>query len=432
MKERYLAVISVDALVSEDVPLLLSLPNSARLLGRAARVERMRTVYPSLTHPVHATLLTGRTCGGTGVANNEAFDPCAAEPRWLNSLSDIRCDTLVHAAKRAGLRCGVARWPVTARAGEWIDFLIPEVMDADLAEAGDVQTALVRGGAGPVFDDIARPHLALLNGNSRPGYDAFSAACAAEMARSYRPHLLLTHWGMVDSARHRGGLFGPHIIRALTWIDDWLGMLINAYKEAGIFEQTDFVVLSDHGQLELDRMAALNAEMARQGLLDVDANGHVTQWQAYVNSCGLSAQVFVRDPENQALVGKVQELLEQWRAAGEYGFEKLLTREEAREEYGLYGEFSFVLETDGHTAFENRATGPVLRERQEGDGMVLATHGHMPHKGPQPPLLAAGPSFRPHAKLEEGIITDVAPTLAAVLRLSLPQAEGKPLWSLLR
>ena len=132
---------------------------------------------------------------------------------------------------------------------------MPEVLDSDLAGGVDMETALIRGGAEPVLEDIVRPNLFLLNGNSRPGYDAFSAACAADIVRRYKPNLLFTHWGMVDSARHRHGVFGPHIQDALKWIDKWVGWLADAYRDAGISEQTDFILLSDHGLLNVRRKA---------------------------------------------------------------------------------------------------------------------------------------------------------------------------------
>lgn len=42
-----------------------------------------------------------------------------------------------------------------------------------------------------------------------------------------------------------------------------------------------------------------------------------------------------------------------------------------------------------------------------------------------------GPDFRPGVVLPEGRIVDEAPTLAAAMGLSLPQADGRPIAELL-
>lgn len=432
MDNRYVAVVSVDALVREDLPLLLGMKNCASLFGDCAVADRMRTVYPSLTHPVHASLLSGRACGGTGVVHNERFQPFAAQPSWYNLLTDIRCETIFHAARRRGLSACAARWPVTARGNDCIDYLVPEVLDGDLTD-GDMEAALVRGGAGPIWESVARPNLRLLDGNARPGYDAFSAACAADIVRKYRPNLLLTHWGMVDSARHRRGVFGPHIKEALSWIDKWIGWLAAAYREAGIAERTDLILVSDHGQLDVSRKACLNVLFAENGLLRTDARGRLAEWDAFAVGGGLSAQIYLRRRDDAGLYRRVRALLSDRLSEERGGFFRLLTADEARKEYGLYGGFSFVAETDGQTLFGNELQGAWMRGlNAPGEAEIRAAHGHMPHKGPQPPFVASGPSFRPGARLAEGSVLDVAPTIAAILGLDLPEAEGKPMRELLR
>lgn len=433
MINRYLAVISVDALVTEDLPDLLALENSAALFRHCACVEKMETVYPSLTHPVHASLISGCACGKTGVVHNERFEPFADEPTWYNQLSDIRCETVFHTAHRHGLTSCAARWPVTAWGNDIIDYIVPEVLDSDLAGGVDMETALIRGGAEPVLEDIVRPNLFLLNGNSRPGYDAFSAACAADIVRRYKPNLLFTHWGMVDSARHRHGVFGPHIQDALKWIDKWVGWLADAYRDAGISEQTDFILLSDHGQLNVRRKVRLNALFLKHGLIKVDATKRIISWDVFAVGGGLSAHVYLRDRNNEALYYRVRDLLTKLLPDECGGFFQILTADEARKNYGLYDGFSFVLETDGRTLFEDELREPWVWDLTPEDAHAIrAAHGHMPHKGSQPPFLAAGPSFLPGKSLENGSILDVAPSIATVMGFELPEAEGKPMREIMR
>lgn len=426
--KRRVVVISVDAMVAEDVPELLAMPNSSALFRQCLFVRRMETVYPSLTHPVHASLITGQPCGKTGIVHNERFDPYAPAPVWFNRLEDIRCDTLFHKAHRAGLKSGVARWPVTARGNSCIDYLIPEILDADLANGISMERALARGGAEPILASIVQPHLHLLDhGNARPGYDAFSAACAADMLRIYKPELLFTHWGMVDSARHRHGLFGPPIRQALECIDQWVGWIVSAAQDAGVFEQTNFIILSDHGQLAFSQTLRLNSLFREKGLLDLDASGKPRGYRAYAHSCGMGAQIYLKNHSDEALANEVHRLLTEELPSIAGASFQVLSGQDAEKRFGLTGDFSFVVETDGKTCFENEAVGAVKEPVDEKNRALFATHGHMPDKGPQPPFLAAGPAFR-CATVEKGRILEVAPTIAALMGIEENNENARLDW----
>ena len=70
---KYMVVVSVDALVFEDLEYAKTLPNFARILSEGSIIERVLTVYPSDTHPVHASIMTGAPTGATGITNNLIF-----------------------------------------------------------------------------------------------------------------------------------------------------------------------------------------------------------------------------------------------------------------------------------------------------------------------------------------------------------------------
>lgn len=431
MNHHYMAVVSIDALVEKDLPALLTMRHCSEIFQHAARVDRLMSIYPTLTHPVHATLITGRPAGDTGIVRNEEFGSLRPG-QWFNNLSQIHCPTLLHAVKRAGMTSAVCRWPVTANGGDVIDYLVPEVVQ-DVPGGTAMLEALQSAGAGTNMEDILKANIyCLSNGNGRPGYDIFGALCAADIVVNHRPNLLLTHPGIVDSCRHRYGLYAPQITDALEMVDEWIGLLVQAYRKAGIWDDTDFVVLSDHGQMETARSVCLNSLFVREGLIRLDEKGDVRSVDAYVFSTGLSAQVYIKDTENKGLVERVCTLLCDLLEAGNCGFSQILSAHEAKERYGLYGDFSFVLETDGCTSFSEEISGPLFVMGVEGDYRISkATHGYMPHKGPQPVFLAVGPSFREDARIASASVLDVAPTLARVMEVSLDGTKGQVLDALL-
>ena len=300
--DRHLIVISVDAMVFDDLDYLDQLPNLKEFVLKGSLVQKMTTIYPSLTHPVHAALISGCTPGKTGITSNEEFSPGKLNKRWYNRLDQMSCDTLFHAAHRAGLTTSACRWPMTADGFDVIDYLIPEVMEYENREVPDFET-LYRSVCTPcLFDDIIMPRLPLLNGKRHPCYDIFSIECACEIIRKYRPNLMMTHPGNVDSARHENGLFGYAVNDAMKEIDLWLGQLRKAVEDAGIADKTTFAIISDHGHLEIKRAIALNVFLRDRGLIQVDSEGALTDWTAYSHSTGLSAQIFVKDREQEPMV----------------------------------------------------------------------------------------------------------------------------------
>ncbi|MBR4889067.1 MAG: alkaline phosphatase family protein [Clostridia bacterium] len=429
---KHLIVMSVDAMVWEDIEYLKNKPYFGRLLQNGSRVEKVRTIYPSLTHPVHTTIMTGCWPERTGVCNNVHFAP-GETGEWYNELGDVQVPTIFHAAKAAGLTTCACRWPVTGNGGEVIDYLVPEVI-ADLsAEQQEAQLRL-QGTQEELLPVVLPILMAQEPGAPRhPAYDTSEIECAAEIIRRYKPHLVFTHPGQVDSARHGNGLFNDKVTEALDLAEEYLGMLMRAAEDAGIYEDTNFVVLSDHGQLEIKRVMCPNVLLADAGFIRVNENGGLESWDAFVQSAGLSAQVHLRDPEDAALKEKVYRNLLHLREEGIYGIGEVFTKEEAKALHHLEGDFSFVLESDGFSSFNEEWNRPIVRGYDTTDYRYgRATHGHLPHLGPQPPFLCMGPSFCTGVVLKEGRIIDEAPTLARAMGFELPTADGSPMEALLR
>lgn len=422
---KHLIVVSVDAMVYEDLKLLEQLPNTGKLIREGSIVKGVTTIYPSLTHPVHATLMSGCPAGKTGVPNNELFLPGQFVLPWFNRMDQMRCETIFHAAKRAGLTTAACPWPLTAGGFDVIDYLIPEVMDDEIEAQPDLVKLYGQVASPCLHKDIIVPNLRLMSHKAHPDYELFNTACACDIIRQYKPNLLLTHPGLVDDARHRTGLFNETVNDALRLTDRLIGSLMQAVEDAGIAEDTSFCIVSDHGHLEIKRSIALNVLLRDHGFITADENGNFTDWRAYAQSAGLSAQVFVRDKADEpAVYALLKELCEE----GIYGMSEVFTREELRARYGLDGDFAFVTETDGFTSFHDDWCRPLVKPCDITDYRYgNSTHGHMPEKGPQPPMILCGPAFRSGIVVEHASVLDEAPTFAAALGLTLPEAEGMPI-----
>ena len=69
MKKK-LFVLSMDAMVREDIAYLETKPNFKRIMEKRAEVDKVLTVYPASTYPAHTTLMTGCYPGKHGVFAN--------------------------------------------------------------------------------------------------------------------------------------------------------------------------------------------------------------------------------------------------------------------------------------------------------------------------------------------------------------------------
>ena len=124
MSEK-LIVLSMDAMVSEDIAYLKTKPNFSRLFKNCAQVEKMCTIYPSITYPAHVSMMTGCRPGKHGIFNNTHFMSDKSYPDWYLYNSDIKVENVFAAAKRAGKTTAAVYWPITGNDPN-IDYLINE------------------------------------------------------------------------------------------------------------------------------------------------------------------------------------------------------------------------------------------------------------------------------------------------------------------
>ncbi|MBR2930500.1 MAG: alkaline phosphatase family protein [Clostridia bacterium] len=434
---KHVIVISVDAMVFEDLEYASTLPSFARLIGSGSVIERVRSIYPTLTHPAHASIISGAPAGKTGITSNYIFHP--DDPKrsveWRNRLDEIGCDTLLHAAKRAGLVTASSCWPMTAGGGEVIDYLVPAGLNFYFKDRDHEPMEVFRelGATPSVMDILAEGIEKYGHRDLHPGVDELQAFVSAEIIRRYKPNLLLTHPSYVDNQRHATGVFSDKVEQAIAETDRWIGMLLDAIRDAGIEEETDVIVLSDHGQIDISRIISPNFYLKEAGYIRVDEEGCITSYDAYVKSTGASAQVHFSHGATAESRAGVEGLLREMAATGSYGFERVFGKEELIERYGLFGDFDLVLETDGISSFGEHTEAPAERgfdilDYRYGRG----THGYMPERGAQPTFIACGPDFKAGVRIPEGSILNHAPTIARALGVRLRDAEGQAVEEIFR
>ena len=118
------------------------------------------------------------------------------------------------------------------------------------------------------------------------------------------------HPANIDASRHHTGLFNDQILTGIEETDAWIGEIMQAVEEIGELENTNFVLTSDHGQLEVKRIIHPNVILADHGLITKNDDGTLKDWDAWCLSGGLSALVYLKNPEDRETYEKTYRLLQ--------------------------------------------------------------------------------------------------------------------------
>ncbi len=428
MKKEKFVIISNDAMVYDDLEYLSHKFAFKRLMGQGSVVKTLRSVYPTVTYAVHTSMITGCYPDRTGVYNNENDELCVKSSDWHWFRPSNKCKTLLDAAKEKGLTTANVFWPVTGSDNS-IDYNVAEYWTQTKEET--IFDAFRRAGSSErVIDEIIRPCSHYLIGKERrhPYADDFVFACGEAMIKKYKPDIIVMHPAGIDGLRHSTGVYSDRVNDMLDHTALWTQRIIEAVEEIGEAENTNFIITSDHGQIDVSRWAMPNVELKRRGFIRTDANDVITDYDAFIKGVGCCALVYLKDESDKKTYKAVYDSLKEMRDSGLYGFTEVFTREEIAAKEHLSGPFSFVLETDGYTSFGSEWTGSIIHQRDITDYRGgAASHGYLPDKGAQPTLIACGPSFKNGVTVDRRPIVDLAPTIAKAMGVDLADADGKPI-----
>ncbi|HML49545.1 MAG TPA: alkaline phosphatase family protein, partial [Clostridia bacterium] len=157
---RHVIVISEDAMVFEDLKTLQTLPNFGKIWHRTARVNCVRSVYPTITYPCHASMMTGVYPDRHGVVNNEQPILCCKQAPWLHFRGAVKAPTIFDYAKAKGLTTAAVFWPVTGNDPS-IDYLVDEYWPQSAAETTR-ECFRNSGSSDEVMERVVDPNVHLL------------------------------------------------------------------------------------------------------------------------------------------------------------------------------------------------------------------------------------------------------------------------------
>src|SRR5690606_8932948 len=84
-----------------------------------------------------------------------------------------------------------------------------------------------------------------------------------------RPQLLFAYFPQIDYSAQKFGKSSPEVTNDLQKIDESVGKIINAVKSAGIYDETEFILISEYGFNDVNGAVPINRILREKGFLKV-------------------------------------------------------------------------------------------------------------------------------------------------------------------
>ena len=426
--DQHVVLISIDGFPARlwSDPALPA-PNLRKLAAAGAHAKAMTVSNPSITWINHTTLVTGVTPRKHGVLFNgllvrQANGLPPKIEQWADKERMVFVPTLYDVAHQAGLTTAEADWVAVTRA-RTIDWSFPELPSPD----GKIEREMIAAGA---FSEQKIQWMQFGAGRKNSAWlDECWTRGAQFILEKHRPNLLLYHILNTDAVHHIYGAGTLASYTALAYADRLVGDLLQSIEASGIRNKTSVFVVTDHGFKRVSKVIMPNLVLKKAGYFKTHGTT-VTECDAAAMAQGGMCFLYVQDASKKvALLPKLRELFENVE-----GVERVLNGSDGpalgmptpSENQGMG---DLVLYAKAGYAFKQEFLGEDV---VSASGSYNGTHGYL---NSDPELdgifIASGDGIRSGAELERVSNLDVAPTIARLLGLSLPEVDGRVLEEIL-
>lgn len=423
---KHIIVISIDALNALDFNYIKDLTTFKSFISEGSYVRNMYSIYPSLTYPCHTSIITGTYPNKHGIVSNKKCQPERyKKPEWYWYEKSIKVPTIFDYAKKQGYTCASILWPVMA--GAPITYNMPELWPI---EPGCFISNYIKNSSRNLI--IPALKNVKLSCSAQPTLDNIADDISNYLILKKQPNLLFIHFTQLDYTMHRLGTSATKIQCILNTMDSRIEGLINSTKKANIYDQTDFIILGDHGMNNYKYYICMNSFFKENKLIITNDRNRIISWKAFCNACGGSAQICIKPEGDKQLYKKVYTQLLELQSNSESGIKKVYTSEETNRLFHLDNSFQFVLEAKDGYVFNNHICNQLIIPRTKLSRPHIADHGFLPtHPNMRTLLFAKGNNIN-NAYIPRATLVDVAPTIAKIMNIPMKNIDGKCLDSLLK
>jgi predicted AlkP superfamily pyrophosphatase or phosphodiesterase len=407
-KAKYVVLISIDGL-RPDFYLDKSwpAPNLHQLLEEGTHSEGVTGVFPTLTYPSHTTIITGAPPAAHGIYYNTPFEPQGVTGRWFTEEKLIRTETLWDKVNNAGMKTASVSWPVSV--GAPIHYNLPETFSLETPgdRRGPISEAATPKG---LFEEAVKGATGELEANDLNlryySMDENLGRLAAYLIRNHKPNFISVHLPGVDGAQHAEGREGRNVPRAVANADHAVGTIREAVEKAGIKDSTAFVIVGDHGFVDIHTSLSPNVWLAQQGMISESGDG--VKWKAMFHTATGSAFLHLKDKKDKKTLKQVRNILAKLPEEDRKLF-RVIEKEEL-EKIGAAPDAVLALAAVKGVALKRDVEGPARRQAKGG------AHGFYPDFPEiQTGFIASGAGVGKGKKALPMSLKDIAPFIAELL-----------------
>jgi predicted AlkP superfamily pyrophosphatase or phosphodiesterase len=422
--DRIVVMMSVDGLANfyMDDP-SAEMPTIRKLAAEGASAAGMRASDPTVTWPNHTTLVTGVSPARHGVVGNNFLD--RAKGTKINVIWDpdldkdqiVKAPTIYDVAKAAGLKTAAVHWPAS-RGAHSLDWTVPDVNKPELVAKYSTPVVLEEAkaaGLDLVNDTDGKPRRRTESAEEDQRFtNVFKL-----ILHNHKPNLALLHVLNVDYTEHIEGPRSPKAYEAIKAADDEVRQVWETLQQNFPGKST-LVIVSDHGFSLNKTKIGVNPILQQAGLITT-VGDRITGGDVQSVVQGGSVLLYINDDGNRAAIDqRVRKVF-----ANVEGIAKIVSATDFAD-YGIadpkhdpHAPDMVVFAKLGYY-FGDTAAG--------GKKELKGSHGYDSHlPDMRAVFVACGAGIQPGVKLGEINNTSVAPTVAKLLNLEIPNAEGKPL-----
>jgi predicted AlkP superfamily pyrophosphatase or phosphodiesterase len=419
-----LLLISIDGLRPADVidaeKRGLKIPTLRKFVTEGSYADSVIGVFPTVTYPSHATLLTGVEPAAHGIVGNTTFDPLGVnQGGWYWFASDFKVPTLWDGARAAGMTVANVHWPVSVGAKS-ITYNLPQIWrtghgdDAKLVEALSTPGLLTSlesklGAYAPGIDE------------SIAG-DATRGRFAAQLIADKKPGFSTVYFTALDHEQHSEGPGSAKAHAVLERIDAIIAALIKSQMAA--HPDSVIALVSDHGFSATDTEVNLFRAFIDEGLIRLDSAGKIKDWSATPWNSGGSSAIILARPNDKMLFAKVQALLTKLEADPANRIADILDVATTKARGGNPAASFYVnFERNAYAGnFKGKDVALVGASANKG------THGYSPEALEMRSTFMLWGAKIPRGKRYGEIdIRSIAPTLAQIMGFKLASSKHQPL-----
>jgi predicted AlkP superfamily pyrophosphatase or phosphodiesterase len=442
-KASYLVLVSVDS-CRPDYFSIADVPNINKLISEGtsysdAWVGQVRNDTP----PGHTSMATGSFPKNDGILGFTWKDPVTLQqirptdwdPVVSGNMTAIiaqsGCTSIGSLFKEAYPGALVAAissdkfYAATGLGAESADYILFNAAQhmKEYASKGGPNLAPggVNGHLAPA-DIMSDPSLVSKKVNDYDG-DTWAVDLALKLFNEVKPQIMLINLPQTDHSGHAtGGINDPKEMGAVVGnADKQIGRLMDAYKQAGIYDRTVFVILSDHGMTPT--VPGFDMATVKKLLGNVGIGIQVGGEQIYLNDPARAEQAaeIIASPNLTGINGVY---FKQKSVDGSYSYlPALTTAKSAGADLNLC--YQYLTSTFASEKSSDLLLATPDVNWQKADNITAGGHGSVHWTNQHIPLIISGPGVKSGMVLNSPArIVDVAPTVLALMGIEPRNMDG--------